>query len=421
MKKRIISILALLLCIPPIVKVSATEFEGKEDYYTDLCKNTENLSKEDISTCQQFTTYLKNKNAEIESEIAKTEEKLSSTLESIEATQNELTKTEELMTWVMQEIQILEAKIMETTDKIMQKEMQLADRMYFLQSYVNGNEYLYLLLKSDSIDQLLTRIQNIDELTHYDQDLIKSLAELKKQLEIDQEDANLRYNDLFVLQTQQMTLLTSLGSQATAYSNSLDEIRDTLAGNRVDIGFIDDSLSEAEKRIQAEEERKRQEEEAKRLEEEKKKQEEANKKNDEEDDDSNDEEQSSTPPSITIPSNIGNGIVQTAKSKVGCAYVYGGTGPNVFDCSGFAQWVYRQNGIYIPRTVTTQYYACELVDNPQPGYLLFFNTTSYLAHVGIYIGGNLFIHAGTSSTGVCYGNLTYAYWRNCYQGAGRFR
>ena len=341
--------------------------------------------------------------------------------ESIEATQNELTKTEELMTSVMQEIQILEAKIMETKDKIMQKEMQLADRMYFLQSYVNGNEYLYLLLKSDSIDQLLTRIQNIDELTHYDQDLIKSLAELKKQLEVDQEDANLRYNDLFVLQTQQMTLLTSLGSQATTYSNSLDEIRDTLAGNRVDIGFIDDSLSEAEKRIQAEEERKRQEEEAKRLEEEKKKQEEANKKNEEEDDNSNDEEQSSTPPSITLPSNIGNGIVQTAKSKVGCAYVYGGTGPNVFDCSGFAQWVYRQNGIYIPRTVTTQYYACELVDNPQPGDLLFFNTTSYLAHVGIYIGGNLFIHAGTSSTGVCYGNLTYAYWRNCYQGAGRFR
>ena len=157
MKKRIISILALLLCIPPIIKVSATEFEGKEDYYTDLCKNTENLSKEDISTCQQFSTYLKNKNAEIESEIAKTEEKLSSTLESIEATQNELTKTEELMTSVMQEIQILEAKIMETTDKIMQKEMQLADRMYFLQSYVNGNEYLYLLLKSSIVKKVILR------------------------------------------------------------------------------------------------------------------------------------------------------------------------------------------------------------------------------------------------------------------------
>ena len=431
MKKRILSILALTLCIPSIMNVFAIEFEGKEDYYTDLCKNTENLTKEDITTCQQFTTYLKDKNSQIENEISKTEEKLSSTLENMEVAKKELQKTEELMTSVKQEIQILEAKIIETGDKIVKKEMQLSDRMYLLQSYVNGNEYLYLLLKSDSIDQLLTRIQNIDELTQYDQDLIKSLAEMKKQLEIDIEAANLRYNDLFALQTQQNTLLLSLGQEAANYSTSLDEIRDTLAGTRVDIGFIDDSLSEAEKRIQAEEERKKAEEEAKRQEEqqkqeENKKPEDNNQPSDDNstsnDNSSNDNDNSSNNnTSSSSDSSIGNSIVATAKTKVGYPYVYGGTGPNSFDCSGFAQWVYRQNGIYIPRTVTSQYYACELVSNPQPGDLLFFNTTGYLGHVGIYIGGDLFIHAGTSSTGVCYGNLTYAYWQNCYQGAGRFR
>ena len=113
MKKRILSILALTLCIPSIMNVFAIEFEGKEDYYTDLCKNTENLTKEDITTCQQFTTYLKDKNSQIE---------------------NEISKTEELMTSVKQEIQILEAKIIETGDKIVKKEMQLSDRMYLLQS-----------------------------------------------------------------------------------------------------------------------------------------------------------------------------------------------------------------------------------------------------------------------------------------------
>ena len=50
----------------------------------------------------------------------------------------------------------------------------------------------------------------------------------------------------------------------------------------------------------------------------------------------------------------GERIVNTGLSKTGCPYVWGSTGPNSFDCSGFTQWVYRQNGIYIPRTSSEQ-------------------------------------------------------------------
>ena len=442
MKTKVLMILAFILSLSSISSVHATDFENNEYYYTDLCKNTERLSTDDIQTCEEFMNYLKGKNAKIEQQISQTENQLASTLASIEQTEKKLQETESMISSVQNELSVLEAAIIQTTSEIRKKEMRLADRMYFIQSYVNGNEYLYLLLKSNSLDQLLTRIQNIDELTQYDKDLIVSLSKAKAQLEIDQAEANQRYNDLFALQTQQMTLLLNLGQKATSYSTSLEELRDTIAGNRVDIGFIDNSLTEAEKRIQAEEERKKAEEEAKRQEEEeKKKQEEENKKQEENDnsstnndssnndgdnssnnnnDSSSNPDNSSNNSSSTSPP-VPTGIVATAKSKVGCRYVYGGTGPDVFDCSGFAQWVYRQNNIYIPRTVTSQYYACELVDQPQPGDLLFFNTTGYLGHVGIYIGGDLFIHAGTSSTGVCYGNLTYAYWQNCYQGAGRFK
>ena len=421
MKNKIILFLAILLCFSSIKPAFATEFDGKEDYYTSLCKNTENLSKNDIKTCEEFIDYLKSKNEAIEDQITETENMLSSTLANIQEAQDKLAQTEILIESVQNEIAVLQAAIQQTLESITHKEMQLADRMYFIQSYINGNEYLYLLLKSNSIDQLLTRVQNIDELTQYDKDLIVSLSKAKTQLEEDQEAANQRYNDLFALQTQQMTLLLSLGETADQYASSLEEIRDTLAGNRVDIGFIDDSLSEAEKRIQAEEERKKAEEEAKRQEEEEKKKQEANNNSSSSNNpSSNNSSSSNNQTSPSTPTNAANGIVATAKTKVGCSYVYGGTGPNVFDCSGFAQWVYKQNGIYIPRTVTSQYYACELVDNPQPGDLLFFNTTGFLGHVGIYVGNDLFIHAGTSSTGVCYGNLTYAYWKNCYQGAGRF-
>ena len=64
MKKRLKLLLAISLCIPPILSVHATEFEGKEDQYTEMCKKTDQLSKEDIKTCEEFTSYLKEKNKE---------------------------------------------------------------------------------------------------------------------------------------------------------------------------------------------------------------------------------------------------------------------------------------------------------------------------------------------------------------------
>lgn len=433
MKKRIILFLAIILCIPVLKNVQATNFEGKEDEYTEKCKQTESLSNSDLKICKEFTDYLKDKNADIQNQINQTEKELQNTLASIESAQAQLAKTELQINSVKNEIDMLNVKIEQATLEIELKEQQLADRMYFLQSYVNGNQYLYLLLRSDSIDQLITRVQNIDELTSYDQDLIVSLAKAREQLEIDKEEANKRYDDLFILQTQQLTLLTALGDKASSYSESLDEIKDTLAGNRIDIGFIDESLSEAEKRLIAEEERKKAEEEAKKEEQQQQNQNNnsspnennntsnSNPSSNENNNTSNNESSTNNNTSSSNNSSVVNGIIATAKSKVGSQYVYGGSGPTVFDCSGFAQWVYKQNGIYIPRTVTTQYYACEVLERPEPGDLVFFSTFSFRSHVGIYIGNNQFIHAGSSNTGVCYGDLSSSYWSSRYLYAGRFR
>ncbi len=104
-----------------------------------------------------------------------------------------------------------------------------------------------------------------------------------------------------------------------------------------------------------------------------------------------------------------SGIVATAKSKVGSAYRYGATGPNAFDCSGFAQWVYRQNGKSIPRTTYEQYAAGTKVSyaNMQPGDLIFFNChNSPCSHVGIYVGGGMIVHAATVQSGVCYTSVS---------------
>ena len=123
-----------------------------------------------------------------------------------------------------------------------------------------------------------------------------------------------------------------------------------------------------------------------------------------------------------IPSNAG--VASTALSRVGSRYVNGGNGPNAFDCSGLTQWAYRQNGISIPRTAAAQYSATSRVSKSslKSGDLVFFKGTTGkggITHVGIYIGGGRFVHAGTSRSGVTTANLNSSYWTSHWAGGGR--
>ena len=117
----------------------------------------------------------------------------------------------------------------------------------------------------------------------------------------------------------------------------------------------------------------------------------------------------------------GGGIIGTARSKLGAAYVFGASGSNVFDCSGFTSYVYRSNGKSLPRTAAAQYSATSRVSSPQPGDLVFFSNTYKpgISHVGIYIGGGQFIHAANERTGVTVSSLNSGYYASHYAGAGR--
>jgi cell wall-associated NlpC family hydrolase len=84
------------------------------------------------------------------------------------------------------------------------------------------------------------------------------------------------------------------------------------------------------------------------------------------------------------------GIVGTAMQGLGSAYVYGGTSFGAWDCSGFVQWVYAQNGINLPRTTWDQFATLTPTSNPQPGDLVSQNGGG---HVGIYLGNGQMISA----------------------------
>ncbi|MDT0119027.1 MULTISPECIES: C40 family peptidase [Kocuria] len=100
--------------------------------------------------------------------------------------------------------------------------------------------------------------------------------------------------------------------------------------------------------------------------------------------------QSSDISEISATSAAAGGLVGTAMQGVGTGYVWGGTDFGAWDCSGFTQWVYAQQGIDLPRTSQQQWAAGTPTTDPQPGDLVVQNGG---AHIGIYLGGGKMISA----------------------------
>ncbi|MCM3726880.1 NlpC/P60 family protein [Neobacillus cucumis] len=109
-------------------------------------------------------------------------------------------------------------------------------------------------------------------------------------------------------------------------------------------------------------------------------------------------------------------VINEANKYIGTPYLWGGNTPAGFDCSGYTSYVFAKVGITIPRTAATQWSGLTPVSNPNPGDLVFFETYAPgPTHVGIYLGNNKFIQAGSS--GVSIADLTNIYWKPRYLGA----
>ncbi|HSE80692.1 MAG TPA: NlpC/P60 family protein [Gaiellaceae bacterium] len=119
-----------------------------------------------------------------------------------------------------------------------------------------------------------------------------------------------------------------------------------------------------------------------------------------------------------VPSSKYGGVVGIAMQYLGIPYQWGGESPSTgFDCSGFTYYVFSRVGVSLPRTVSAQYGVGVSVSRSQlaPGDLVFFNG---LGHVGIYIGGNQFIHSPHTGDVVKISSIT-GYYSSNWVGARR--
>jgi murein DD-endopeptidase MepM/ murein hydrolase activator NlpD len=139
-----------------------------------------------------------------------------------------------------------------------------------------------------------------------------------------------------------------------------------------------------------------------------------------------------TPPVFGNPgAPMGDGsfevLLETATSVMSAPYVWGASGPNAFDCSGFVFWALTQSGAAnVSRTTAQGYYNMSRAvspNNARPGDLVFFeNTVSSarrITHVGIYLGNGEFIHTGSNPNGVEIVSLNTPFWQRHLAGFGR--
>ncbi len=127
-----------------------------------------------------------------------------------------------------------------------------------------------------------------------------------------------------------------------------------------------------------------------------------------------------------VPGPKAMAAIQEASKYIGTDYKWGGSTPQTgFDCSGLMQWAYAQSGVQIPRVTYTQIEApngIEIADRAalKPGDLVFFAANGDVHHVGMFLGGDKFLHAPHTGDVVKVSSLSEPYYAGQFVGGRRF-
>ncbi len=358
--------------------------------------------------------------AAVEADAAGKRAKLELLQQQLELTRSEMDNTKEQIATYNEMIadKELELEFAKQEESIQNERLRV--RMRTMEE--NGSiSYFSILFQANSFSELLGLIDIIGEVMDYDNTLLRNLEDAREQVALAKLNLENDVRAQEELYAQLSGMEVELSAQEAEIQAVLDELLASAAGYEDELAALNSTKAELDGKISnmaAELERIRQEQ--------------ANNNN------SNSNSGNKNNGTVNIPQpdpdyagEVGNGksteaglaIVNTAMKYLGVPYVYGGTSPSCFDCSGLVYYVYKENGYSITRRASLQWNDGYSVTKAelQPGDLVFFssNYSSSIEHVGIYIGNAQFIHASSGGGCVKINNLSDSYYLRNYYGACR--
>ncbi|MPQ32847.1 glycoside hydrolase [Clostridium estertheticum] len=346
--------------ISAMMALALTMSIGYTSVYADTASD-----KAKIKQVQTQRSSLETKVEMMDSQIEKILSKIKSNEKNINNTQNSIKESK---------INIAKAQ-----DDIKAEQALYDKRMKVM--YMNGtSSYVDILLDSKGIDNFMSRLEDVKTIINFDKKIIKDLQTKKeainlKKVALDKENTKLlalRVDNKNTLsgvtkqQEAQKVLVAQLNTQEAKYTAQLVADQ-AAAAKQVALAKTAEEAKQAAANQAAA---------------------------------ANQYALNQSPvqtPSIS-PSRGGSGasssaLISYASQFLGVNYVWGGTSPSGFDCSGFTQYVFAHFGVDIPRVSEDQQNVGTLVsrENLQPGDLVFFGSPAH--HVGIYVGNGNMINA----------------------------
>lgn len=256
----------------------------------------------------------------------------------------------------------------EDTEKDIENQQDLFNKRVKVM-YINGmDSYLGVILDSDNLNDFMSRVDNIKNIIGFDKQIISTLTDKKSKLSEEKNELDSENTKLVALKSENEEKLSKLNSDKEAQVTLIAD----LSKKEEDLQSVDTATSEVIATA------------------------------------SNDVQQirdSSTritnadgSSSVSVSRGgqqlvSSSAVVAYASNFLGVPYVWGGTSPSGFDCSGLVQYVYEHFGVDLPRTSQEQQGVGTAVSRSElePGDLVFFGDPAY--HVGIYVGDGAFINA----------------------------
>ena len=397
-----VSAMAILACAMP-VKVQADEDFSDTTYWTERCTNISNLRGSDKQNCEIFLQKMAEQSDTLSAQLNEIDSQRSEIAANIEEYETKIEEYQNQIDDLRVQIDDLQGEIDTLQENIEEKQAEADDLETKVMNQIENSQptmrlskVIDVLMGAKTFTELIQIINGLSDMTEYNDrtmdNLVAVMQELKdtqKQLDDKQTELESTQEEALVNQYQAQVIQDEYEAQKAELDTQYSELQLSSEALAMASDAVVQAQQEAAAQAAAEAAAKAAEEALKQQQQQQS---------------GGGSSSGTTTPSVDYSANasaeqlaLGAQIVNYGMQFVGCAYVWGGTTPAGFDCSGLTQYVYRHFGIYIGRTSYVQETAGVIVSLSQaiPGDLI-----TWTGHAGIYIGNNMVLNAMDPSLGV---------------------